>query len=112
VERGRYPERRVSDEFEALIRLEPKPWKPTGEFAQSDREFDPRELLADAGMNAVTKRQMAPRIGPLHVKARRLDEDGFIAIGRPEQQQNIGILRHVNAADFGIPERAPPPGND
>ena len=69
-------------------------------------------MLSDAGMNSISERQMLPRVGAADIEGGRLAHHAFVAIGRAEQQQDVGAGGHRDTADFGVLQGFSPPCDD
>src|SRR3954454_1610826 len=110
--RRRYAKRDVVNEVDGLVRSQPQAREPAAELAKRDRELDTCQLLADAGVNAVAERQMAPRVATPDVEAGRRGEHRLVAIGGADEQEDIGVFRHRHAADLSVLQCAPAPSHD
>ena len=91
----------VAPVLEGLALDQPQVGKPARELLEHGLHLETSERRSEAEVDPVAEREVAARVLALEIHAIRVGEDALVAIGRPEQEQEIRSLGEIGLADPG-----------
>jgi len=91
------------------IEAEAEAWDASCQMLQHDPDLEAGQGGPEAIVDTFAEADMFPGVGPPHIEPLRIIEPHGIAIGCPEEQEDLGACRNLNPAHLDGYGRDPPP---